>query len=746
MNDEEKKKAEEEIGREHKEIHGEDFQFVLKALLAVYEPILEEDLRRAKEPEELKKEAESRRPNCEDEVALADRIFDKFFTEQVAQRLIPDKEREQLIKSETWRWCLWHIRCCIKFGWLICRGPRTFRSFVYYTHRYWRCVREALGTPVHSPLTEEERKDFYTLTQALGGAFKPYLTDQLASIESLQGIPDEVLAGKIDCHEGEVDAAAIFERFLTVETAPALLGKEAFERHSKEPYFWFCRCWCLCAIRFGCCLAKARNFVDVLRCLLDFFRCIRDCFKPLICEISSPTMSECVAEESDPVKGIEFIKVLGSATGAQFHHYTLTISGPYAYTVTYPAGGGTVPVVGGLLGTIDTTALDHGDYTVTLSVFPVGGGAPEVCSVTFTLLKIAVYITRAAGVPAVPNCFDETAELISGMHIRSLGGAFHLEGAAYIYACTGRKVERYELRWTRVAFPGPGPSQPLNDTPIPAAWPAGNQLHTPLVYDPSKYWPWTEVGQMPANLINDWGTLHVGPPSPGGTDYPVLSPSSWESRGATGNPGGGRFSLLLIVRDTAGHTYYDLQRIWLDNFPVVCQLVKFQKPGVLAGTWEDIPACTDIQMSWRRIRIIGLAWDSLTDAAWPTTAPNDNFDHYSLSYQKQFSPAADAIPILPTLDHPWLAPTVRVPNTLPVMGLPDLLAEWDLTTLDAGVAPGGDCGTPLPPGQLNKLYRHCSCTYTLSLGVDDTTVSETVYDYGIHHPSTSQPIKIVNDL
>jgi hypothetical protein len=33
--------------QEHEEIHNEDFQFVLKALLAAYEPILSEDLRRA---------------------------------------------------------------------------------------------------------------------------------------------------------------------------------------------------------------------------------------------------------------------------------------------------------------------------------------------------------------------------------------------------------------------------------------------------------------------------------------------------------------------------------------------------------------------------------------------------------------------------------------------------------------------------------------------------------------------------
>ena len=60
---------------EKKLIHGEDFQFVLKALLAAYQPVLEQELKLAQAPEELKKQAESQTPSCEDEIALAGRIF-----------------------------------------------------------------------------------------------------------------------------------------------------------------------------------------------------------------------------------------------------------------------------------------------------------------------------------------------------------------------------------------------------------------------------------------------------------------------------------------------------------------------------------------------------------------------------------------------------------------------------------------------------------------------------------------------
>jgi len=476
--------------------------------------------------------------------------------------------------------------------------------------------------------------------------------------------------------------------------------------------------------------------------------------KNLKCEITDPTTMACVEEQIDAIAGIQFIKVMGTASGAVFGHYTLTISGSYAYSVTYPPGGGTVPVNGGELGRINTTALDQGDYTITLTVYPAGAGSSTPCTVTFTLLKIAVYITRAAGVGAVPNCFAETAELVSGMQIVAIGGSFHLDGAAYVYGCAGRKVERYELRYTRVTAPGPGPLQPNTDDPIPADWPAAKQLHTPLVYDPSKYWPWTKVGQMPANLINDWGTLHLGAPAPGGADYPILLPTGWNSQAATGSPGGGRYSLLLITDDTAGHHYYDLQRVWLDNWPVICKLVKFQKPGVMPDTWEDIPPCTDILMSWQKLRIIGLAWDALIDSdpAWPTTAPNDNFNSYALSYQKEFALISASIAITPTSDHPLLAATRRVPDMLTVMPGPlptdadaDLLAEWDLTTLDAGPLPmGTDCETAPAPPDPNKLYRKCACTYTLYLSASDNTVTES--DYSIHHPSTNQPIKIHNDL
>ena len=738
------------------EIHNDDFQFVLKALLKAYQPILEQELSRTTHPEELKKDVESNPPSCADELSLAGRIFKEFWDEEVAIRCLPLAARERVVGSKLWAWCWRHILCCIIFGWLLCRGPRNFRAWVYYLRHFWMCIRQLLDHPVTHPPTAEQRADFRILVRALGEAYKPYLTDQLASLEDTEGLPEEALDGKLDCMEGQSEAAAVLDRFLTAETAPALLGKESFEAYHRNEFFWFCRCWCLCAIRFGCCLARARNSRDLLWCLRYYFRCLGRCFDPLVCNITAPT--GCTEEQPDTTAGFLFVQVKGTAGGALFGYYTLDVwrgAIHYPGIVTYPGGTptGTSPVFGGLLGTIDTTSLSDATYTVVLTVHS-GAGAPQTCvwSTTFDLLKVAVYISRVAGLAATPNCFVETAEL--GSPALSVGGTIDMDGSAYIYECAGRKVERYEIRYARITAPGLEPPQPAQDAPTPPTWPAGNLVAPPLVYDPSKYWPWTRVGEMPANLINSWGTVHVGAPSPGGTDYPVLVPTSWDSRGATGNPGGGRYSLLLITRDTAGHVYYDLQLVWLDNWPVICQIVKFQKPGAVAGTWEDIPPCTDILISWGKLRIIGLAWDALIDksAPWlPPTSPNDNFDHYALSYQKQFVGYAGAIPIAPTADHPSLAATRRVPDSLafspaPVAADADLLAEWDLTTLDAGASPTGTCGAALPVGQENKLYRHCACEYTLALGVQDKTVTQTVSDYYLHHPGVDLPIKIVNDL
>jgi hypothetical protein len=272
-----------------------------------------------------------------------------------------------------------------------------------------------LGTELGEKLTDDQRQDLQALMRALAAAYKPYLADQAASVEFPLNLPDEIVQGKIDCREGDEDTAAIFERFLTADIAPALLGKQAFEAHVRDPFFRTCRCWCLCAIRFGCCLARARSFIDILYCLLYYFRCVRNCFRRLAAEIDTPQANACVeaifvGTYSPPFTGIE---ITGDASGSAFTHYTLRYSWganpPINEAVVYPDctrppanPASADPVAGGTLGYLDVSMLPAGitEFTIYLDVFGSGGLHLAVTR-TFEIKTTAVEITAAATVQSL---------------------------------------------------------------------------------------------------------------------------------------------------------------------------------------------------------------------------------------------------------------------------------------------------------------------------------------------------------
>ena len=162
------------------------------------------------------------------------------------------------------------------------------------------------------------------------------------------------------------------------------MGKKAFAEHSREQNFWFCRCWCLCAICFGCCLARARTFIDVLWCLIYYFRCLADCFQPIRCDLTAPT--GCTQEQEGLVPDAVAVEIDGTAAGAFFDHYTLEWrpavgqacaddTGFSTLGISYPGGTptGSVPVVSGTLGWLDTTVLSGGPYDIRLKVFSTTG-------------------------------------------------------------------------------------------------------------------------------------------------------------------------------------------------------------------------------------------------------------------------------------------------------------------------------------------------------------------------------------
>ncbi len=462
--------------------------------------------------------------------------------------------------------------------------------------------------------------------------------------------------------------------------------------------------------------------------LIALIRVQRD----LKCEITDPT--GCTEEQPDAAEGILFVNVKGTAAGTAFGSYTIQVSkGAQIYTgiVTYPGGGsnGTVPVINGDLGRINTTALIDGTYTITLTVYPLGWGSSSQCTRSFDLLKAIVYINRVGSAPTVVlpggnnNPFDATAELAVSNLPRSIGGQITIKGAAYIYECANRRIKKYEIRYARVTMPGGEPAQPPRGAAIPVTWPAINQAAMLEYTNPDQYQPWTRVGPMATDLINTWNTFTIGM-----NTYYKLSPGTWNS----GAAGSGRFSLLLTAEDTTAITFHDIQHVWLDNWNILGQIVKFQRWNSNISDWEDIPPCTDLLLSFGKIRVLGLAWDPLIDNAFPIAAPNDNFDHFDLYFWKQFSPVTDPVVSAVSTRVPALPPL-----TTPTVADAGELGVWDLGLLDA-------LNMASTVHAENRLARKEACTYTIELfTTDNTLVNDGASTHYKYHPV---PVKIVNDL
>ena len=765
------------------ELQDERFQFVLQQLLEAYQPILEEDLNRAKNPNKLKDEAAQSPPDCEQEMLLANRIFERFATEEVALKTLPAQALEVLGPAERWRWCLLHIRCCLIFGWLVCRGQRTFRRFAYYLYRYWRCVREVLGTPVADPPTDEQKKDYEILVQSLAEAYKPYLTDQLATVEYTSGLADDVISGRADCFEGEEQATAVFERLLKPQTAPALLGREVFEKHQNEPYFWFCRCWCLCAIRLGCCLARARNFIDLVYCLVHYFRCLQQCFEPIRCELVEPT--GCVDEEFDPGVGGMAITIRGTATGSFFDRYTLEWrkvegancdddSGFSSDGVFYPGGGtaGTAPVVGGgLLGAINTTTWDATSYEIRVCVYSIRPSAPRrCCCIQLNLFKRLVWIDHIAGHPVQTGPglgpFNPDAPIVDDNPdgtVVPVGCCVTVAGSAFVGECSNRKIKCFDLRYGLGFLPGP--DQPGFN---PAAY-FGSLLHHPVCYQPpdesQKRAPWNQV--IGRNLTTRFVKTEI--------DFLGATIPVWKLRDFCFHSDqqlplcpdvlhgchSGRYTLLLDVEDTLGNHNYDTQHVWFDNKRMYYEVTGLQ--GVKGC--EDlslpkfVPPGAPCDTPWP-LNLMGIVYDEYIEPA-NFAYPSDNFDYYRLRVTRQGGPTYQ-IPVTPSLAPPIFGPNplhgnqrVGDPGTrceeeseCPPPPFPPkfsgVLSQLDLRIFDEV------CETSLvapfrpPPGF--ALKRGTCCGYAFQIYARDKTRSTAPTPCHGGYWSTAWAVCICNDI
>ena len=772
-----------------------DFQFVLKELLSAYHPVLEEELKRAKSPEQLEDEAAEAR-NCEEELELANRLFERFASEKVALSYLPEEARKLLGEPQRWRWCLLHIRCCLIFGWLVCRGPRTFRSWSYYLHHYWRCVRQVLGTPVGKTLTAEEKEDFEVLVGGLAKAYKPFLTNQLATVEYPLGTHEAVIKGETDCFTDEEEICGIFERLFNTETARALLGRATYEKYSQEPFFWFCRCWCLCALCLGCCLARARNIRAIRRCLVEYWRCLRNCFRPLTCELTAP--AKCVQEKEFPALGIfRGVEIRGTAAGAFCSHYTLRWRqsgvGPWhSNSIVYPGGApqGPCGIVGGILGYLKTMPMvAAGLVEIQLCVYSSQPNVAPCCTtIFFELQRNLVWITGIEGVqatvplpspPAPPGSrvfdqFDPTAQLTVGTVVKSFGTALRVFGSAVVGGCDGQDIKRYTLSY-----------QQGFTTTTAGAWTQFWQVdyNTPFqidagmnkVFERELTSAWYE---MPFCFVDPFPVPHVvcevaddylsavywstqvpeGPFPVQFTDPPGLYPDpavgSWNSVPlASPNCQSGRYTLRLTVEDTVGNTTDNLRQVWFDNKNIYGKIAQI----------GAIPSCATINLStfagnadcakpWPA-PLMGLAYDELIEEG-NTSNPSDNYGGYTLEIKKDGG-SWHSIQIPGPGNPPWGAPFtgtsrvgepgVRCANAVPPpVGIPPasngILTMLDMRRLDAVCNPnsgGADADLVLQRGEC--------CGFIVYLHVWDTSICPSLSG-GSHTIDDYFPFCICNDL
>jgi hypothetical protein len=293
-----------------------DFRFVLDSLLDAYRPGLRRELRMAQSAEAQEQDTGMNPPTCEDEIALAQALFQKFFTPEVARRLLPVEGQKALGNVDEWQWCYRCMLCCLGFGWLVCRGPRTSRGFAYYLYRYWLWFRQAVGEPVANPPGITDKSDFGTLVRLLATAFAPSVSGELKDLEYPINIHEEIAAGSIDCQVGDQTANSIFDRLLAPQAAAALFGsKFAAALGNNSSLFRNCRCYCISALEFGCCLARVYTLREAVECLVEFFLRNRRRFNPLIAEIDAPPT--CSSLTFVPACGnLAGLKINGAAAGA----------------------------------------------------------------------------------------------------------------------------------------------------------------------------------------------------------------------------------------------------------------------------------------------------------------------------------------------------------------------------------------------------------------------------------------------
>jgi len=467
-------------------------------------------------------------------------------------------------------------------------------------------------------------------------------------------------------------------------------------------------------------------------------------FVLLNCDLTKP--KDCV--HGDPTLLATYVlePIVGTASGIGFSRYELEViyassSIPAAVIYADLAGNpdttltfGNHQVNNGTLGFVDVKQavigagvgfLTNASFEVRLHVVGINGSR-HTCSRMFQIASARSFIKKVG--TAWAHSFTDPNDPLCAVapplpHVvipASVGGDIYVRGAANAYGCAAEKIAELHL-W---AIPDPTFSfvQPANGTP--SVVPAGGVQVSEVIY--------TTDDQRTSNSLDgtsDWGDILTY--APGWTTrtewviadlfilIPITVPDIVEIPWPTATSG--KYTLLLEVMDTVGNTYYDIQRVWVDN----------NGPTAKITSIGGVEACVDLKLSayvGTTAEICGIAWDPPIRGVDPQAAPNDNFSGYSMTFQKNGG-AGGTIPVA--------TPGVRVPNIWPgPLALTDegVLADWDIVAaLDGGLAPGPE-----------KLARGERCAYVIWLGDSDKTL---VGEGPSNHSAThSYAINVINDI
>ena len=472
-------------------------------------------------------------------------------------------------------------------------------------------------------------------------------------------------------------------------------------------------------------------------------------FVCLQCALTDPT--GCQHGDINILAGRVLIPIKGTASGLGFSRYELEL----AFGSTVIAGGivyannagnpdlaatvGNHQVTNGTLGFVDAQQavigagagfLTSTSFMIRLRVFAIDGSSQTCPPLVFELAAARSFIKKVGA--AWAHNYPDPNEVLCRIapptgHVinqASVGGSIFVRGVADTYGCSAERISEVHL-W---ATPDPtfAFAQPANGSPIVP--PVGGVSYADVSFisddqrNANRLDATSDEGAI-LTFADGWGTRMECsylpfPPWLSCWFVPDLVERYWDTLAT------GKYTLLLAVKDTAGHTYYDIQHVWVDNDNVVAHITSI---GGLNG-------CLDLRLSkfvGTTCEIRGVAWDRAIRAVDPQVSPNDNFASYSMSFQKNGG-GGGAIPAA--------TPGLRVPNVFAeVQPAGDgVLANWDIiANLDFG-GPG-----PVPAGSV-QIARGEHCAYIIALSDNDTTlVGEGGSNHTGYHPYA---INVINDL